>query len=85
MRIQVRVTKRELAVLASYVRGGGTRDAAAELGITENTTRAHLTTIRRRVRASNTAQAVWLLRDDLEPLLGDMPPVGRGAGARHQG
>lgn len=75
MTAPLRIPARELTVLACYVRGGSTRAAAAELGISANTARCHLTMIRRRVGAINTAQAAWLLRDDLEPLLPDMPAV----------
>lgn len=50
-------TERELEVLLAVVRLGSGKAAAHELGISEHTVKATLTTLRFRLGASNTAQA----------------------------
>ena len=59
-------TDHEVAILAAYLSEGSIAAAARSLGISPHTVRGHLANIRAKVGATNTAQAVYLLRDRLQ-------------------
>jgi DNA-binding NarL/FixJ family response regulator len=50
-------TQRELEVLDAYIRAGSVKAAAQDMGITEQSAKNHLASLRRRLGATNTAQA----------------------------
>jgi DNA-binding NarL/FixJ family response regulator len=56
-----RPTHRQLEVLRAYVAAGSVAAAAYELGISETTTRQHLSRLYRRTGCLNAAQAAYLL------------------------
>ncbi len=58
--------RRELVTLLAYVDAGSHKEAAHRLGISESTSRQRVSQLMKRVGASNAAQAVWRLRQDLE-------------------
>ncbi len=58
--------RRELVSLLAYVEMGSHKAAAHRLGISESTSRQRVSQLIRRVGATNAAQAVWRLRQDLE-------------------
>jgi DNA-binding CsgD family transcriptional regulator len=60
------VPRRELVTLFAYLQTGSHKAAAHRLGISESTSRQRLSRLEARVGASNSAQAVWLLRLELE-------------------
>lgn len=55
---QLRVTARELEILALVARGFGNRNIAAALNLTENTIKTHLQICFRKLGASNRAEAI---------------------------
>jgi DNA-binding CsgD family transcriptional regulator len=55
------VTPAELRAMRIYARTGSTRKAAEELEIAEQTVKNHLASVRRRLGATNTAQALVML------------------------
>jgi DNA-binding NarL/FixJ family response regulator len=56
-----RPTRRQLEVLRAYVAAGSITAAAHELGVTETTTRQHLSGLYRRTGCLNAAQAAYVL------------------------
>ncbi len=60
------IPRRELISLLAYVEMGSHKAAAHNLGISESTSRQRVSQLMKRVGASNAAQAVWRLRQDLE-------------------
>jgi transposase len=60
------VPRRELVTLFAYLQTGSHKAAAHRLGISESTSRQRLSRLEARVGASNSAQAVWRLRLELE-------------------
>ena len=58
-------TPAELRALRAYLATGTVKAAAASLGLAESTIKGELRSIRSKVGARNTAQAVYLLRDRL--------------------
>ncbi len=58
--------RRELVTLRAYVETGSHKAAAHRLGISESTSRQRVSQLMKRVGATNAAQAVWRLRQDLE-------------------
>jgi hypothetical protein len=52
---------RELAVLAAVVEAGSEKEAAHRLGLSHSTVKHHLASARSKVRATTTAQLVWIL------------------------
>jgi DNA-binding CsgD family transcriptional regulator len=57
------VTPRELQVLRVYAEEGDYGRAAARLGISPYTVKAHLKSVRNRLDVDSTVVAVWRLRD----------------------
>ncbi len=55
-------TEREIEVLRAYVMHGSTRAAGAALGISEQTVKNHLATIRHRLEVTTTLDALLVLR-----------------------
>jgi len=55
-----------LVTLLVYLDAGSHKAAAHRLGISESTCRQRVSQLMKRVGASNAAQAVWRLRQDLE-------------------
>jgi DNA-binding NarL/FixJ family response regulator len=72
--LQPTVPRRELVTLHAYLQTGSHKAAAHRLGISESTSRQRLSRLEARLGAINSAQAVWLLRAELEreagPILG---------------
>ncbi len=60
------IPRRELVTLRAYVETGSHKAAAHRLGISESTSRQRVSQLMKRVGATNAAQAVWRLRQDLE-------------------
>ena len=58
--------RRELVTLLAYLDAGSHKAAAHRLGISESTSRQRVSQLLRRVGARNAAQAVWILRLELE-------------------
>ena len=55
------VTARQVEVLAAIVASGSHKEAAFALGISPNTVRNHLVTMRDQLGVSTTAQAIYVL------------------------
>jgi transposase len=72
LRVQL-VPRRELVTLCAYLQTGSHKAAAHRLGISESTSRQRLSRLEERVGATNSAQAVWLLRAELEHEAGPIP------------
>ena len=62
------IPDRELVTLLMYLETGSYKAAAFRLGISESTARQRVSSLIRRIGATNAAQASWRLRADLEPL-----------------
>ena len=60
------VPRRELLTLRAYVKTGSHKAAAYLLGISVSTSRQRLSSLLARIGARNAAQAVWMLRSELE-------------------
>lgn len=60
------VPRREFVVLKAYIEHGSHKAAAHALGIAESTSRQRMSGLHRRIGARTMAQAVWLLRHQLE-------------------
>lgn len=58
-------TPAELRALRAYLACGSVRDAARSIGLAESTIKGELRSIRSKVGARTTAQAVFLLHDKL--------------------
>ena len=54
------LTPREREVIVAFVTAGGTKRAAAQLGISESTAKNHLTSVRRKLGVDTTTQAFVL-------------------------
>ncbi len=67
VRQQVRIPRRLLVTLAAYIEEGSHKAGAHRLGISESTSRQRVSQLMRLVEARTSAEAVWLLRDELEP------------------
>jgi DNA-binding NarL/FixJ family response regulator len=65
-RDQLAIPRRELVTLQAYLQTGSHKATAHRLGISESTSRQRLSRLEARVGAANSAQAVWLLRTELE-------------------
>ncbi len=65
-KLGTRPPRRELVTLLVYLDAGSHKAAAHRLGISESTCRQRVSQLIRRVGATNAAQAVWRLRQDLE-------------------
>jgi two-component system, NarL family, response regulator DesR len=61
------LTPRELEVLALLAAGNRTADIARQLGIAPGTVKTHLTSVYRKVGASNRVQATRYYLDHLTP------------------
>jgi DNA-binding NarL/FixJ family response regulator len=59
--VRGRPTRRQVEVLRAYIRAGSIKLAAHELGISESTTRQHLSGLYRRVGCENAVQAAYRL------------------------
>ena len=66
MPTRVMVPARELLTLLVYIEAGSHKNAAYRLRISESTCRQRVSQLMGRVGATNAAQAVWLLRHELE-------------------
>lgn len=60
------IPRRELVTLLAYVETGSHSAAAHRLGISQATSRHRISLLFTRVGGLNAAQAVWLLRDELD-------------------
>jgi DNA-binding NarL/FixJ family response regulator len=58
-------TARELVILRAYLDEGGTRPAAAKLGVAESTVKNTLQNLRSRIGARTTAEAAFRLHEKL--------------------
>ena len=78
------IPRRELLTLLAYVHAGSHKAAAHQLGIAESTCRQRMSSLLARIGAGNVAQAVWLLRHELEVEvdLADGRPYGIDTGVR---
>lgn len=65
-----RLTKRESEVLLAYVREGTAREAAVELGISEQTVKNYLYTMRRLYGFRSTTLMILAMADDLKVATG---------------
>ena len=59
------IPRREFVTLLAYLETGSHKAAAHKLGISESTSRQRVSLLRR-LGARNAAQAVWVMRDQLE-------------------
>lgn len=64
------IPRRELVTLLAYLETGSHKAAAYRLGVSESTCRQRVSLLLGRVRARNTTQAVWALREALEAEFG---------------
>ena len=64
--VEDRIPRRELLTLFAYVHAGSHKAAAHRLGIAESTCRQRMSSLLARIGVGNVAQAVWLLRRELE-------------------
>jgi DNA-binding NarL/FixJ family response regulator len=62
-RASVAFTEREQHVLAALQRGLSNKVIAAELNLSQNTVKVHISRIMRKLRATNRTEAVILCRD----------------------
>lgn len=76
--VEDRIPRRELVTLLAYLEAGSHKAAAHRLGIAESTCRQRMSSLLARIGAGNVAQAVWLLRRELEAEAG--LPDGRSYG-----
>ena len=60
------VPRRELLTLLAYVETGSHKAAAHRLAISASTSRQRVSRLMARIGARNAAEAVWLLRSELE-------------------
>lgn len=63
----IHIPRRLLVTLAEYVAQGSHKAAAHRLGISESTSRQRVSQLMRLIGARTAAEAVWLLRDELQP------------------
>jgi hypothetical protein len=60
------ISRREIVTLLAYLESGSHKGAAWKLGISESASRQRMSQLMRRIGARNVAQAVWVLRTELE-------------------
>lgn len=70
------IPRRELVTLLAYLETGSHKAAAHRLGISESTSRQRVSQLMSRIGARNVAEAVWMLRHELEVEAGSVtrPP-----------